>query len=148
MSYLVNPKFKKTNSADCMSTADVFDVQKYGVHEVESLNLTTRQTMKELYKLHYYLYQSKQLLYEPCPICVIRALGATRKCRWCDGLSCHQCFMHRWFTVPIKERIERRGRPTIVDKRCTMCHTQCLICDDVYPRSDKHKCVGLEALEK
>ena len=129
------------NSGDYLSVEDMLDVQEYGVSDVETRNLTTRDLLKELYKIQFYLYKSNKLRHEPCSICLTRRLGSTRKCRGCGSLSCNRCCIDNWY--PMTSRMTRHGNYNIEDKRCNLCHMKCSSCNEVYPRSDTHQCIRI-----
>ncbi len=127
------------NSGDYLSVEDMLDVQEYGVMDVETRNLTTRDLLKEFYKIQFYLYKTKKLWHEPCSICLTRRLGTPRKCRGCGSLSCHRCCTDNWYPM----RTARGTGTGIEYKRCNLCHMQCHSCDEVYPRSDTHQCIRI-----
>ena len=139
--YQVNHR-RSNESEDYLSLEDMLDVQEYGVSEFASQNLTTREALKELYKIQLYLYKSKKLKYEPCPICLTRHVGSTRKCRWCGSLSCPRCCVEEWYPITTATKT-RSGNYAIEDKRCNLCHMKCHSCDEVYPRSDTHQCMRI-----
>ena len=131
------------NSEDYLSVEDMLDVQEYGVMDVETRNLTTRDLLKELYKIQFYLFKSNKLLHEPCSICLTRRLGSTRKCRGCGSLSCPRCCIENWYPMSQLAGSGRYGNYTINEKRCNLCHMQCHSCEEVYPRSDTHQCMRI-----
>ena len=126
------------NGRDFLSVEDMLDVQEYGVSELVSQNLTTREAFKELYKIQLYLYEKEKLKYKPCPICLTRHVGCTRRCRYCGSLSCPRCCMEEWYPIATAGRT-RSGNYNIEDKRCNLCHMKCHTCNEVYQRGDNHE---------
>ena len=103
-------------SEDILLVEDVLDVQEYGVPELEKQNLSTRDALKELYKIQLYLYKSKKIRYEPCPICLTGHIGSgaksKRKCRYCGSISCARCCLNKWrYVVANTNKIAHHSAP-------------------------------------
>ena len=113
------------DSKDLLRVEDVLDVQEYGVVELKNQNISTREALKELYKIQLYLYEANKLKYEPCPICIvgyIKSNSAKRKCRGCGSFSCLRCCQYKWHFLP-NSKGEDYVRSSD-DKRCSLCHPE------------------------
>lgn len=135
---------------ESLSYADVIDVQE---HESKHINVSQQsnyELAKQQYAIRYALHLRGYIQYKPCPICfeeMNECSTMSRKCKYCGTVSCRKCSENVWLGHTEVDKwgnsgicVSRSKKTSL--KKCNICHTLCMRCADVFPKTEKsnHQC--------
>jgi hypothetical protein len=134
-----NVNYLRCKNDDYLHVSDIADTHDYELKDCAQQNISNRQAIKEIYKYQYYLFKTKVIDNEPCPICLFGTVRTKRTCRYCGIISCATCCENRWHAGQDPSK-SYKDNHSIENKRCNICHSKCKACKLIYPKNEDHVC--------